>query len=179
MMLTRKLQALGSDRNGVALTEFAFALPLMVLMYLGGYQLCDAISAYRKVTTSTRALADVTSQFTSVNDSDLDTVLAASQQVMSPYAVSNAKAVISQIAIDKDRNATVDWSRGKNVSGLVKGSSFTVPDSIRQANTSILVAEIQYLYKPIAASGLIGDIPMRDRIIMMPRATASIKWKDQ
>jgi Flp pilus assembly protein TadG len=178
-MASRKFQALGRDPRGVALTEFAFALPLMILMYLGGYQLCDAISAYRKVTTGTRSLADVTSQYTTITDNDLDTVLSASQQVMSPYSVGNAKLVISQIAIDKDRNATVDWSRGKNISGLVKGSSFTIPDSIRQANTSLLVAQIQYLYKPVAASALIGDIPMKDQIIMMPRATSSITWKNQ
>lgn len=174
-----ELGRLGRDRRGVALTEFAFALPLMALMYLGGYQLCDAISAYRKVTTTTRAVADVTSQYTSVNNADLDTILAASQQIMSPYSVANSKLVISQIAIDKDGVATVAWSRGKNISGLVAGSPFTVPASIKVPNTSILVAEIQYLYKPMVAAGLIGDIPMRDRIIMMPRATSSIKWKSQ
>ena len=171
-------RALRSDSSGVALTEFAFALPLMVLMYLGGYQLCDAISAYRKVTTSTRALADVTSQYTSVTPTDLDTVLAASQQVMSPYSLGNAKLVISQIKIDKDRIATVDWSRGKNVDPLVAGSPFTVPDSIRVANTWMLVAQIQYRYRPSVAPGLIGDIPMKDVILMMPRATTNIKWKE-
>ena len=171
-------RALRSDSSGVALTEFAFALPLMVLMYLGGYQLCDAISAYRKVTTSTRALADVTSQYTSVTPTDLDTVLAASQQVMSPYSLGNAKLVISQIKIDKDRTATVDWSRGKNVDPLVAGSPFTVPDSIRVANTWMLVAQIQYRYRLSVAPGLIGDIPMKDVILMMPRATTNIKWKE-
>ncbi len=171
-----KRNSLRSDSSGVALTEFAFALPLMVLMYLGGYQLCDAISAYRKVTTSTRALADVTSQYTSVTPGDLDMVLAASQQVMSPYSVANAKLVISQIKIDKDRVATVDWSRGKNVDPLVAGTPFTVPDSIRVANTWILVAQIQYLYQPSVAQGLIGNLPMKDVILMMPRATSNIRW---
>lgn len=176
-MIPHRIAHLGQDRQGMALTEFAFALPLMLMMYVGGFQLCDAISAYRKVTTTTRAVADVTSQYTSVSNADLDVVLAASEQIMAPYSVDNAKLVISQISIDKDRVATVSWSRGRNIAGLTQGSSFTVPDSIRQANTSILVAEIQYLYKPSVIAGLIGDIPMKERIIMMPRATNTIKWK--
>lgn len=176
-MIPRGIVLLGQDRRGMALTEFAFALPLMLMMYVGGFQLCDAISAYRKVTTTTRAVADVTSQYTSVNNTDLDVILAASEQIMAPYSVDNAKLVISQIAIDKDKVATVAWSRGRNIAGLTQGSTFTVPESIKQPNTSILVAEIQYLYKPNVISSLIGDIPMKERIIMMPRATNTIKWK--
>ena len=76
---------LARDTRAVTATEFAIVLPFLVAMYLGGYQLSDAISAYRKVTTATRTVADLTSQFPSVSDAELDTVLAASQQVMTPY----------------------------------------------------------------------------------------------
>lgn len=176
-MISLPFRRLGSDARGVALTEFALSLPLMMLIYLGGYQLCDGISAYRKMTTTTRTIADVTSQYTVVTNDDLDTVLAASQQVMSPYKASDAKFTITQVKIDDKGVATVDWSRGKNVSGLTPGTAFTIPDSIRQPNTSLLVAETLYTYKASAIGSFIGDIPMKDRIILMPRATGSIKWK--
>jgi Flp pilus assembly protein TadG len=175
--MTALLRRLAAANSGVALTEFALSLPLMILIYLGGYQLCDAISAYRKMTTTTRAIADITSQYTSVTNTDLDTVLAASQQVMSPYPASEGKFTITQVKIDDKGVATVDWSRGKNISGLVAGTPFTIPDSIRQPNTSLLVAETLYTYKGSALGSFIGDIPMKDRIIVMPRATGSIKWK--
>ncbi|NDU79348.1 pilus assembly protein, partial [Actinomadura sp. DSM 109109] len=60
------------DERGIALVEFALSVPLLLLMFIGSYQLTDAISAYRKVTTATRAIADLSSQYTTVSNSDLD-----------------------------------------------------------------------------------------------------------
>lgn len=165
------------DTRAVSATEFAIVLPFLVTLYLGGYQLSDAISAYRKVTTATRTVADLTSQFPAVSDSDLDTVLAASQQVMTPYKVQNAQLTVSQVIVSSTGDATVDWSRGLNTQELKKGDPYTLPASIKQKNTSLIIATIKYNYVPIVAPTLIGTIPMRDDIIMSPRATDTIKKK--
>lgn len=168
---TRRLRA---DRRAVSAVEFALCLPFLATLYLGGYQLSDAISAYRKVTFTTRTIADLTSQYTSVTDTDLDTILNASQQVMSPYKTTNASMTISQIKIDSGGTATVDWSRGKNISGLTAGTAFSIPSSIRTPGTYLIVAAVNYNYVPVVASSLIGTIPMQDTIILSPRAVPSI-----
>lgn len=163
------------DQRGVSIVEFAISLPFLLTLFIGSYQTCDAISAYRKVTTATRAVADLTSQYTSVTDADLDGILSASQQIMSPYKLSNAKLTISQIKIDSTTGAsTVDWSRGLNVSGLTQGTAFNVPSSIQTKGTYLLIASIDYSYVPVAASSLIGTIPMHDQIILSPRSSAFI-----
>lgn len=163
------------ETRAVAAVEFALVLPFLVLLYIGGYQLSEAISAYRKVTVATRAVADLTSQYTSVSNSDLDQILSASQQVMAPYPIENAKIIVSQVVIDASGLAKVDWSRGLNTSRLQHGSTFTVPQEIKQNNTSLIVASITYDYVPPVANGLIGTIPMRDDIIMSPRASSMVK----
>lgn len=165
------------DRRGVSLVEFAICLPFLVLLYIGGYQLTDALSAYRKVTTTTRAVADLTSQYTSVSYDDLDTILDASAQVLAPYKISAGKVTVSQIYIDKNLNSTIDWSRGKNVSGLTPGTAFALPASVKLPDTYVIVAGIDYTYTPVAASNLIGTIPMRDQIIMGPRASSQVKLR--
>jgi len=88
------------------------SLPFLVLLYIGGYQLSDAISAYRKVAVATRTVADLTSQFTSVSDDDVNTILDASAQVLAPYKISASKITVSQIKMDGSGNATVDWNLG-------------------------------------------------------------------
>lgn len=168
-------RSLVHDSRGVSATEFAIVLPFLLLLYVGGYQLSDAISAYRKVTTATRTVADLTTQFTTISNADLDAILAASQQVMSPYPISKAKLVVSQVSIDAKGAATVSWSRGRNTGELVKGSAYTLPASIKQNNTSLIVASIQFDYVPTVAPTLIGAIPMRDDIIMSPRASSTVK----
>ena len=162
------------DRRGVAASEFAMSLPFLVLLYIGGYQLSDAISAYRKVAVATRTVADLTSQYTSVSYDDIDEILNASAQVLSPYKISAAKITVSQIAISSSGVATVDWSRGKNISGLTRGTAFTLPASVRTPNSYVIVASINYTYTPVAASGMIGTIPFQDQIIMGPRASAEV-----
>ena len=163
-----------SDRRGVAASEFAMSLPFLVLLYIGGYQLSDAISAYRKVAVATRTVADLTSQYTSVSYDDIDEILNASAQVLSPYKISAAKITVSQIAISSSGVATVDWSRGKNIAGLTRGTAFTLPASVRTPSTFVIVASINYTYTPVAASGMIGTIPFQDQIIMGPRSSVQV-----
>jgi Flp pilus assembly protein TadG len=168
------MRRLLSDRRGVAASEFAMSLPFLVLLYIGGYQLSDAISAYRKVAVATRTMADLTSQYTSVSDDDVNTIMDASAQVLNPYKVSAAKITISQIAISSSGVATVDWSFGKNITKLTKGTPFTLPASVRTPNSYVIVASINYTYTPVAASGMIGTIPMQDQIVMGPRSSVEV-----
>lgn len=169
------IRALARDTRGVSATEFAIVLPFLVLLYLGGYQLSDAISANRKVTTATRTIADLTSQYTSVSDVDLDTILDASQQVMAPYKVENAQLIVSQVKVDGSGNVKVDWSRSKNGTALTPGTNYTLPAAIKQNNTSLIVSTITYNYVPVVASSIFGTIPLRDQIMMSPRASSTVK----
>ncbi|MGK6319815.1 TadE/TadG family type IV pilus assembly protein [Sphingomonas sp. DT-204] len=168
---------LAEDRSGVALTEFALVLPFLILLLVGSYQFSDAVSAYRKVTTTTKTVADLTSQFTSVSQNDVQTILNASAQVLAPYSIAASKITVSQIHIDDKLVATVDWSQGKNVSGLSKGSAFNLPAEIKQPDTYVIVAAIDYRYDPIVAASLIGTINMHDQIIMGPRASNLVKMR--
>lgn len=171
------MRRLLQDRRGVSVTEFAICLPFLVLLYVGGYQLSDAASAYRKVTVATRTVADLTSQYTSVSNTDLDTILNASTQVLAPYKISAAKLTVTQVHIDASGTSTVDWSRGKNVSGLTQGDPFALPASVKIPNSYVIVAGIDYTYIPVAASSMIGTIPMHDQIIMGPRASTQVKFR--
>lgn len=168
---------LARDSRGVSAVEFALVLPILILLFVGGYQLCDAISAYRKVTTTSRAIADLTSQYTSVTYNDLDMILNASVQIMSPYSPDNAVLTISQISIDKDKVATVSWSRSLNGTALTQGSAYDVPDDIRQANTSLIVSKAVYGYVPFFGSSVIGPINFGENIILSPRRSPSVVLK--
>lgn len=163
------------DLRAVSATEFAMVLPFLVTLYLGGYQLSDAISAYRKVTFTTRTIADLASQYTSVSDTDLDTILNASEQVLAPYKTQNATMQITQVKVDASLVSTVDWSRGKNVADLAVGTAYALPSSIKQANTYVIIAVVNYNYTPVVAPTLVGSIPMKDQIILSPRAANQIK----
>lgn len=162
------------DEHGLSVVEFAICLPFLVLLYVGSYQLSDAISAQRKVTIATRAIADLTSQYTTVTNTDLDQILAASQQIMAPYKYSAAQLTITQVKIASNGTATVDWSRGLNAAALTPGSTVTLANNIKKYHDYVLIAQTTYTYTPIAASSMIGTIPMHDEIVLSPRSSSSI-----
>jgi Flp pilus assembly protein TadG len=162
------------DADGTSAIEFGLTLPLLVLLFVGGFQLNDAIAAYRKLTMATRTIVDVTSQFTTVDSAKLGSIMGASKQVMAPYSTVDSTMVLSQIKIDANRAATIDWSVATNAAALTPGSDYDLAYNIRQPQTYILVARMTYLYKPLFASALLGKIPMTETIIMSPRASDRI-----
>lgn len=159
-----------ADRRGIALIEFAFVLPFMFLLFIGGFQLLDAISAYRKVTATVRTLADLTTRNTSINDTQADEILNASQQVMTPYSPQNATLRISQVQVKPDGTAVVNWSYAENGTKRADNSTFTAPATlIGTEQRYYIYSEITYTYTPKIATSLIGTIPLTQTIFMSPR----------
>ncbi|WP_022686397.1 TadE/TadG family type IV pilus assembly protein [Sphingomonas phyllosphaerae] len=177
------------DIAGTSVIEFGPSLPLLIPLFVGGFQLNDAIAAYRKLTVTTRTIVDLTSQFTIVDNTRLNSIMNASKQVMAPYSTTDTTMIINQVKIDANRVAPIDWSIARNTATLRPRSEYNLAINVRQPETYILVARMTYLYKPLFASKLLGSIPMTETIIMSPRAsdrvtkpwkfvpTASVHWR--
>ena len=59
--------------EGVAAIEFALVIPMIILVYAGGFEIVQAATVNRKLTDTTVQLANVTTQYTSVASTpDLD-----------------------------------------------------------------------------------------------------------
>lgn len=166
------------DSRAIAVTEFALIAPFMILLYLGCFQLADAISASRKVTVTTRTLADLTSQYSSVTESTTDTILRAASQVMAPYDATTGTYTITHLSTNSSGKSRVDWSRrfdGSTISdGYKKNKKINLPDSVSEEGSSVLMAEISYEYKPVVAPAMLGTITLTDTIYMLPRRSDSI-----
>jgi Flp pilus assembly protein TadG len=175
MIIKSPFARFARSNSGMAAAEFAMVAPILLTMFLGSYGLMDGIGASRKVTVTTRAIADLTSQFTSVSDSDLDSVLAASRQIMSPYPVGQGKYRVSLITVDAGSNAKVAWSRSLNGEPLVTGATFNLPANLKKAGMSLLIADVDYGY--LSPSGFMGTISLKDKIYMLPRGSGTITKK--
>lgn len=165
-----------ADR-GLALIEFAYVAPILLTLFVGSFQISDAVFANRKVTTTARAIADLTSQYTSVDNPTLDSILNASRQIMHPYDLARTEARVSQITIDNSGNAVVNWSRALNATPLATGATTVIPSTLRQKNTTVILSQVAYHHVPSFASELIGPITLKDQTIMFPRKITAIQKK--
>lgn len=177
MTLYRHLRAarrIGSDKKGTALLEFALTLPVLLMLYLGCVQICDAVAVYRKTTTTTRTIADLTAQYTQVSDTELDSIMSASSQVMAPYATTGLRMVLTQVTVSAAGVATVDWSRGSGVAADTVGSTYTLPAGVAVNGTSLVIGKVNYDYVANLGGIVRTDIPLGDTIYMYPRSTPKI-----
>jgi Flp pilus assembly protein TadG len=135
------------DRSGIAATEFAIIVPIMLVMFFGTVELSSGVAVDRKVTLMARTLSDLTSQSTYVMDSDLTNFFAASGAIMTPYSSTPTKATISELYIDKiSLQASVKWSVGS--APRATGSTVAIPSALASGGAYLIFSEVSYLYTP-------------------------------
>ena len=85
------------DNGDAAAVEFAIALPVCLTLFFGGFVLMQTVALSRKITLTTRALADLTSQYTSMQTSDMTNVMGGAIEVLAPFASTPLGIWISEI----------------------------------------------------------------------------------
>ena len=176
--IPRFLSRLARDRRGSSAVEFAIIAPLMLGLYIGCVEISDGVAADRKVTLTAGALANLTSQVQTIDATGMSNIMNAATAIISPYSAGNLTTTVTCIKIDAAKAATVAWS--STVGGTARSGSITIPSEIAVASSSLVLAEVTYLYKPvtgyipawshIAATG----ITLSDKMYMSPRITAPV-----
>jgi Flp pilus assembly protein TadG len=162
------------DSRGVAATEFAFILPVMLVMLFGTIELSSGVAVDRKVTLIARTLSDLTSQaapdpsqvnanYAPVNDTYLQNVFTASIAILNPYDRPPARVQLSEIYVDTNKVAKIQWSRAAIItsntdtqatltnSTWTAGATVTnvVPAALLVKQTYLVFSEVSYNYKPL------------------------------
>jgi Flp pilus assembly protein TadG len=135
------------DRRGLAATEFAVIVPIMLVMFFGVVELSSGVAVDRKVTLMARTLSDLTSQSLSVANSDMTNFFAASGAIMTPYSSTPTKGTISELYVDPNTLvARVQWSNGSSPRAV--SSTVVIPSALAVAGTYLIYSEVSYRYTP-------------------------------
>src|ERR1700731_2560340 len=108
----RSVEGLLRDCSGIAATEFAVIVPLMLVMFFGTVEFSSGVAVDRKVTLVARTLSDLTSQSISVTDTDLTNFFAAAAGILTPYSATPTKSTITELYVDPTTlKAKGQWSK--------------------------------------------------------------------
>jgi Flp pilus assembly protein TadG len=69
----------------------------MFMMFFGAVEFSSAVAINRKVTLVARNMSDLTSQSSSVTDTDLTNFTATSKAIMTPYSGTPLNTTVSEI----------------------------------------------------------------------------------
>lgn len=174
----RSVRDLREDRRGMAAAEFAIIAPIMLLAFFGTVEFCSAVAVDRKVTLIARTLVDLTSQASgAIDDNYMQNIFTASVAIVAPYDASQTNAQISEVYVDKNKIATVQWSKAATIASGANQATLTtsarnagdivtsvVPSQLLAAQTYLIFSEVTYKYIPtigyvMAKSGvLLSDV---------------------
>lgn len=117
--LTRRGSAIAAffdDCRGIAATEFAMIVPIMLVLLFATVEFSSGLAVDRKVSLVARTVANLTSQGTSASVADLTNFFGAANLIMVPYVQPGYPApnmTISELYIDPSSGqARVQWSWG-------------------------------------------------------------------
>src|SRR5690606_24375601 len=126
-------RSLFRDQSGVGAIEFAILLPILLALYVGAVELCDALTAKRKVTSATSAVGDLVTRTKELSGTDMSEILSgAAGRVLYPYPVDggNIQIKVTCASIDSNKAATVKWSDQLNATKDVVGATIALPDGV-------------------------------------------------
>lgn len=166
-LLGRFLEA----RSGLAALEFALILPAMLVLYVGGVEVNDAVSVKRKLNHSSSAIADLAGQSSAtLTSANVDDIVKAGNAILEPYDTTLLKTAVVGVAIDADKKATVAWAKAYNGAACpAKGSAVTVPANLATANGFLVMVDASYAFTPKIGYVLTGTFDLSDRIFQQPR----------
>jgi Flp pilus assembly protein TadG len=147
------------DSSGIAATEFAMIVPLMLVMFFGTVEFSSGVAVDRKVTLIARTLSDLTSQSTTVSDVELGNFGQTGKAILTPYPAATLQSTITELYVDPTTlKARVQWSRSMTIGSsgnVVLGTSshspsdiVTIPGALAVGDTYLIWSEVSYKYVP-------------------------------
>lgn len=172
--LRQPMQALARDTSGLALTEFAFSVPILTVMMSGGLELANYVVTTKRIGDLAVVVADNASRMgtrsnglsvQSITEAEInDVFIGAALQGGIPNLQQNGSVVLSSLQRNADGGQWIAWQRCFGSAGV--GSSYGEegdgatgiafpgmgPENNRiraPANTAVMVVEVAYNYQPI------------------------------
>ncbi|MCB1537727.1 MAG: pilus assembly protein [Rhodospirillales bacterium] len=154
--MVRNAHHILSDERGVAATEFAFLLPILLLLVMGIYESTRFVLFSQKLDRVAYTVADVTAQQTAVTNADLSDIVTAATKIMEPYEFGElGRVIISSVYQDPDDGPVVRWQYAGGGTlprdSLIgdPGEPATLPDGFTlNDEDNVIVAEVFYYYTP-------------------------------
>lgn len=176
-----RIKQMVRDRRGVSALEFAVIAPTLVLIYVGIVEIGSALTVYRRTSQVASTAADLTAQVKSVTSDDVRDIQEAASSILTPYSTDPLKIVLTSVVADERNAGKVEWSCSMKGAGRAQNSVYPLPTGLTEPDSSVIVAEITYSYKPLLGLTAIfspGAFDMKRTFYSRPRRSLTVEKTD-
>ncbi|MGZ8337055.1 MAG: TadE/TadG family type IV pilus assembly protein [Allosphingosinicella sp.] len=171
----RRRLRLGRDERGNFVIELGAALPVLLVLLLGGIELTRFVLVNQKVERTSASLADLVAQSAVVTEAGMNNLFQAAKFVMDPFDVSKqGRLVVTSIAASGGP-ARIRWQRsygdaeGSSAFGT-EGSVATLPEGlVVRDGENVILCEAFFRYEPMVFQDIIDETTVRRFAVFRPR----------
>lgn len=150
--LAARLRRFAAARDGAGAVEFAIIVPLLLVGYIGAYEISVAMSVSNKIGRASATISDLLTQKESVGTTDFSNMKMAAESILSPYKTAGGiDYVVVGVQIEPG-SAKVAWARDDNdvwPSGgkYAKGADWPLPDEMKEVKAFVVLTQVSMAYK--------------------------------
>ncbi|HIJ63832.1 MAG TPA: hypothetical protein HPQ04_14160 [Rhodospirillaceae bacterium] len=173
------------NQSGIAATEFAMVLPIMLAFWLGMAQLMQLSMASAKTTMAAQSVADLVARYTAggfANASGFADLLTAAGTIIAPLPNSSSNPSLSVVSVTLNASGvpTQAWqcTAGANpptaaqVTAAINGSpALTTSNSTLG---SMIIVTVVYSYTPNITGAILGSQTYTATAYSIPRTVVSV-----
>jgi Flp pilus assembly protein TadG len=162
------------DRLASAAIDFAMIFPIMVVLFLGTYEVANAIIIYMRVIDAADTMSDLTTTYRTVASSDLTNIYTAGQMIMEPASGSGLGVSIASVSFNASDTPSVVWQVFRGTNPPLMSDAATAAVGLGSPGDSVIEAMATYTYTSIFQFVLPSGIQMSSRVFSRPRYVTAI-----
>jgi Flp pilus assembly protein TadG len=159
-MLASGLRRWVTSESAAAATEAALVFPLLLTMFLGTYDIGNAILANQKTIRSSQMTADLIARNRSVTDAQIDEAIEGGRLAYEPMATGTFGVDIVSISFDDNSVPQVVWRETRNMAPITDIAARVA--GVAEPGGGVLLVAVDYKFQPMFAGFLVRDIQMQE-----------------
>lgn len=165
------------DRRGAILVEFAVALPVIIVIIIGGFDTGRYVLLHQKMDRAAATMADLVSRPTSISAAEIDIMFSAASELMQPFDLgTRGRVIVSSVSKEAGNAEQIDWqyAGGGSYTAVSQigaaGETPTLPDGFTvRDDENLIVTEVFYDYEPVFTGFVIEPSEVWHFAIRRPR----------
>jgi Flp pilus assembly protein TadG len=164
------------DATGTTAVEFALFAPLMLTLFCGAYEVSDVAIVNMKLSAAASTVSDLTAQQSVLHSSDIDSLFAAAQLVMTPSPTSSLGIAVASVTFDASTGAaSVAWQQTRGTATAMTDAASSAT-GLGDKGDTVIVAQVVYTYSSLLKYVLPRAVTYKQRVYTRPRLVTSIPY---